>query len=85
MTRACLGVRRSSSSGNVSQARGHSLGSLPRASNLKVSPIYVDRSTAGDREVSEDTDGELQDLVRVEMQWASSFGSTSSQGPEEAL
>ena len=45
----------------------------------------MDRSTAGDREVSEDTDRELQDLVRVEMQWASSFGSTSSQGPEEAL
>ena len=66
-----MGVRRSSSSGNVSQARGHSLGSLPRASNLKVSPIYVDRSTAGEQEVFEDTDRELQDLVRLEVQWAS--------------
>ena len=26
----------------------------------------------------EDTDQELQDLVKLEVQWASSFGSTSS-------
>ena len=45
---------------------------------MAVSPVYVDRSTAGDHEVFEDTDQELQDLVRLEMQWASSFGSTSS-------
>ena len=40
--------------------------------------IYVDRSTAGDHDVFEDTYWELQDLVRLEVQWASSFGSTSS-------
>ena len=34
-------------------------------------PIYVDRSTAGEQEVFEDTDRELQDLVRLEVQWAS--------------
>ena len=45
---------------------------------MAVSPLYVDRSTAGDHEVFEDTDGELQDLVRLEVQWASSFGSASS-------
>ena len=45
---------------------------------MTVSPTYVGRSTAGDHEVFEDTDQELQDLVRLEMQWASSFGSTSS-------
>ena len=47
-------------------------------------PIYVDRSTAGDHEVFEDTDQELQDLVRLEVQWASSFASAVS-GSEEAL
>ena len=45
---------------------------------MAVPPIYVDRSTAGDHEVFEDTDWELQDLVRLELQWASSFGSASS-------
>ena len=45
---------------------------------MAVSPIYVDRSTAGDHEVFEDTDRELQDLVKLEVQWASSFGSASS-------
>ena len=45
-----------------------------------VSPIHVDRSAAGDREVSEATDRELQDLGRSEVQRASSFGSASSQG-----
>ena len=45
---------------------------------MAVPLIFVDRSTAGDHEVFEDTDWELQDLVRLEMQWASSFGSTSS-------
>ena len=39
--------------------------------------IYVVRSTAGDHEV-EDTDQELQGLVRLEVQWTSSFGSASS-------
>ena len=29
-------------------------------------------------EVFEDTDGELQDLVRLEVQWASSLGSANS-------
>ena len=45
---------------------------------MAVPLIYVDRSTTGDYEVFEDTDWELQDLVRLEVQWASSFGSTSS-------
>ena len=45
---------------------------------MTVSPTYVDRSTAGDHEVFEDTDRELQDLVKLEVQWASSFGSASS-------
>ena len=40
--------------------------------------IYGDKSTAGGHEVFEDTDQELQDLVRSEIQWASSFGSDSS-------
>ena len=43
-----------------------------------MSPIYVDRSPAVDHEVFEDTDWEMKDLVRLEMQWASSFGSASS-------
>ena len=42
-----------------------------------MSPIYVDRSTVGDYEVFEDTDWELQDVVRLEVIWTS-FGSTSS-------
>ena len=33
----------------------------------------MDKSTAGDDEDFEDTDRELQDLVRLEVQWASSF------------
>ena len=45
---------------------------------MAVSRIYMDRSIAGDHEVFEDTDQELQDLVRLEVQWASSFGSASS-------
>ena len=45
---------------------------------MAVPLIHVDRSTAGDHEVLEDTDQELQDLVRLEVQWASSFGSASS-------
>ena len=40
--------------------------------------IYGNKSTAGGHEVFEDTDQELQDLVRLEIQWASSFGSDSS-------
>ena len=40
--------------------------------------IYVGRCIAGDHEVFEDTDQELRDLVRLEAQWASSFGSASS-------
>ena len=45
---------------------------------MVVPPLYMDRSTAGDREVFEDTDQEFQDLVRLEVQGASSFGITSS-------
>ena len=48
-----------------------------------MSPIYVDSSTAGNHGVSEDTDGELQDLVRLEMQWTSSLGSASSEQTRE--
>lgn len=48
---------------------------------MAVPLIYVERSTAADHEVFEDTDWELQDLVRLEMQRVSSFSS----GPEEAL
>ena len=44
---------------------------------MAVPPIYMDRSTAGDHEVFEDTDQELQDVVRLEVIWAS-FSSTSS-------
>ena len=43
-----------------------------------VPPVYMDRSTAGGHEVSEDTDWELQDLLTLEVQWASPFGSASS-------
>ena len=42
-----------------------------------MTPIYMDRSTAGGHEVFEDTDRELQDLVKLEVQWASSFSSAS--------
>ena len=45
---------------------------------MAVPLISVDRSTAGDHEVFEDTDQGLQDLVGLEVQWASSFGSASS-------
>ena len=45
---------------------------------MAVSPIYVDIRIAGDHEVFEDTDQGLQDLVRLEGQWASSFGNASS-------
>ena len=45
---------------------------------MSVPLIYVGRSIAADHEVFEDTDRELQDLVRLEVQWASSFGSASS-------
>ena len=44
---------------------------------MAVPPIYMDRSTAGDHEVFEDTDRELQDVVRLEVIWAS-FSNTSS-------
>ena len=45
---------------------------------MAVPPIYVDSSTSGEHEICEDTDQELQDLVRLEVQWPSSFGSASS-------
>ena len=45
---------------------------------MAVPPVYMDRSSAGDLEVFEDTEWELQDLFRLEVQQASSFGSTSS-------
>ena len=44
-----------------------------------VVPLFsVDRSKAGDYEVFEDTYQESHDLVSLEVQWASSFGNTSS-------
>lgn len=49
---------------------------------MAVPSIYVDRSTAGDHEVFEDTDGELQDLVRLEVQWVSSLGSAVNRSEE---
>ena len=45
---------------------------------MAVPRIYVDRSTAGDHEVCKDTDQESQDLVRLQVQWASSSGNASS-------
>ena len=45
---------------------------------MTVPLIYVDRSTAGDHDVFEDTDWELQDLVRLEVEGSSSFDSASS-------
>ena len=45
---------------------------------MAVLPIYVDKSTAGDHEIFGDTDREFLDLVRLEVQWASSFSSASS-------
>ena len=44
---------------------------------MVVPPFYVDKSISDNHEVFEDTDGEFQDLVSLEVQWASSFGSTS--------
>ena len=44
---------------------------------MTVPLIYVDKSTAGDYEVFEDISWELQDLFRLEVQWASFFGSAS--------
>lgn len=70
---------------NVSQARGvpswlSDSGASQRSESEFLScvpPVYMERSTAGDHEVFEDTDRELQDVVRMEVIWAS-FGSTSS-------
>ena len=40
--------------------------------------ICVDRSLADDHEAFEDTNQELQDLVRLKVEGPSSFGSASS-------
>ena len=45
-------------------------------------PIYVDKSPAGDHEGFEDTDRELQNLVRLEVQWVSSLGSAVNRSEE---
>ena len=45
---------------------------------MALPPIYMDKSTAGDDEDFEDTDRELQDLVRLEVPWTSSLGSAGS-------
>ena len=52
---------------------------------MAVSPIYMDRSNAGDHEVFEDTDQELQDLVRLEVQWALPLVVLALSRPEKAL
>ena len=44
---------------------------------MAVPPVSVDRSAASEQEVSEDIDQKLEDLFRLEVQWASSFGSAS--------
>ena len=80
-----LGARWSSNFKNISQARGHSLACLRQGPETwkwvfvpAVPLICVDRSLADDHEVFEDTDQELQDLVRLKIQGPSSFGSASS-------
>ena len=40
-------------------------------------PNYMDGSTAGDHEIFEHPDQEMQYLVRLEVEWASFFGSAS--------
>ena len=45
---------------------------------VAVPSVYMDRSTAGDHEVFKDTRRELWNLVRLEMQCGSSFGSARS-------
>ena len=53
---------------------------------MAVPPIYMDRSTDGDHEVFEDTDWELQDLFRLEVQWALlPLVALAVSGPLEAL
>ena len=47
--------------------------------------IYGDESTAGGHEVFEDTDQELQDLVRLEVQWALPLVVLALSRPEKAL
>ena len=44
---------------------------------MAVPPIYVDRSTASEQEVSDDIDQNLEDLFRLDMKGASTFGSAS--------
>ena len=52
---------------------------------MAVSPIYVDIRIAGDHEVFENTDPELQDVVRLELQWASFVVMSALSRPEKAL
>ena len=51
------------------------LGARPGSSRQAVQLVYMDGGTAGKCEISEDTDWEFQDLVRLEVQWASFDGS----------
>ena len=53
------------------------LGARPGSSRQAVQLVYMDGGTAGKCEISEDTDWEFQDLVRLEVQWAS-FGKAGS-------
>ena len=39
---------------------------------------YMDGGIVGDHEAFEDTNRELQGVIRLELQWAFSFGSASS-------
>ena len=82
---ARLGGKQSSSPRDVSQASGHSLGWLPRGPEpqkwvlvVAVPLNYMAGGIAGDHEAFEDTDRKLQDVVRLELQWAFFFGSASS-------
>ena len=52
---------------------------------MAVSPIYVERSPAGDHEAFKDIDRELQDVVRLELQWASFVVMSALSRPEKAL
>ena len=69
---------------DVSQAKGQFVGCLPQVPAtwkwvlvIAVLPNYMDGSTAGDHEIFEHPDQEMQYLVRLEVEWASFFGSSS--------
>ena len=51
---------------------------------MAMSLIYMDGNTAGDYEVFEDTYWEFQDVVRLEVIWAS-FGSSAAAAAAKSL